>query len=150
MVQTCGGLVRVAWHRDVPLAPAAMMVSQGGPPPNGGSILRAGSIDLLKRMKEGLIEPLRIANCREVPALYAITEGKKSRKTAVPFGFAPWPRLMPGKQMVLKGRLMDETSTGQAAEAAQDGAAPLGENGCRVPLVSALIRRAVLKTAGLA
>ena len=53
---------------------AANMLSTDGEPPTGGMILKAGGIDLLGLMKDGLLTPARIVNLRAIPGLGQIVE----------------------------------------------------------------------------
>jgi xanthine dehydrogenase YagS FAD-binding subunit len=53
---------------------AASMLSAGGQPPTGVAILKAGGIDLLGLMKDGLLTPARIVNLRTLPELGTVTE----------------------------------------------------------------------------
>lgn len=48
---------------------AAAMVSQSGQPAVDGTVFKAGGIDLLDLMKEGLLTPRRLVNLRELPGL---------------------------------------------------------------------------------
>jgi xanthine dehydrogenase YagS FAD-binding subunit len=48
---------------------ADAMVSQNGQPPNDAAVLKAGGVDLLDLMKEGLLTPRRLVNLREIPGL---------------------------------------------------------------------------------
>jgi len=48
---------------------AAAMTSQSGKPAADAAVIKAGGIDLLDLMKEGLLTPRRLVNLREVPGL---------------------------------------------------------------------------------
>lgn len=48
---------------------AAAMVSQSGKPAADAAVVKAGGIDLLDLMKEGLLTPRRVVNLREIPGL---------------------------------------------------------------------------------
>jgi xanthine dehydrogenase YagS FAD-binding subunit len=48
---------------------ASAMVSQGGTPSADAAVVKAGGIDLLDLMKEGLLTPGRVVNLREIPGL---------------------------------------------------------------------------------
>jgi xanthine dehydrogenase YagS FAD-binding subunit len=52
----------------------AMLADPGQPAAPDCVVLKAGGIDLLDLMKEGLLRPSRVVNLREVPGLAAITE----------------------------------------------------------------------------
>jgi len=54
---------------------ADAMVSGSGQPPSDGTVFKAGGIDLLDLMKEGLLAPRRVINLRTVPGLDRIEEG---------------------------------------------------------------------------
>ena len=51
---------------------AAAMTSQSGKPSTDAAIMKAGGIDLLDLMKEGLLTPRRVVNLREVAGLDSI------------------------------------------------------------------------------
>jgi xanthine dehydrogenase YagS FAD-binding subunit len=53
---------------------ADAMVSYFGQPPKAGAVLKAGGIDLLDLMKEGLLTPSRIVNLRMLPGLDGIVQ----------------------------------------------------------------------------
>jgi xanthine dehydrogenase YagS FAD-binding subunit len=53
---------------------AKSMVSANGKPSTGAAILKAGGIDLLGLMKEGLLTPARIVNLRNLPELGRIVD----------------------------------------------------------------------------
>lgn len=53
---------------------AKSMVSVSGKPSTGASILKAGGVDLLGLMKEGLLTPARIVNLRNIPELGRIVD----------------------------------------------------------------------------
>ncbi len=66
---------------DVPAAAQARSVTvadamrtKGGRPATDAVVLKAGGIDLLDLMKEGLLEPGRIVNLRDIPELARISE----------------------------------------------------------------------------
>jgi xanthine dehydrogenase YagS FAD-binding subunit len=66
---------------DVPAAAQARstlvadaMRTKSGRPATGAVVLKAGGIDLLDLMKEGLLEPGRIVNLRDIPELARISE----------------------------------------------------------------------------
>jgi xanthine dehydrogenase YagS FAD-binding subunit len=58
---------------------ADAMVSYFGRPPKASTILKAGGIDLLDLMKEGLLTPSRIVNLRTLPGLDGIVEDSDGR-----------------------------------------------------------------------
>ena len=53
---------------------AARMVGPGVEPQTGGAILKAGGIDLLGLMKDGLLSPARVVNLRAIPELGRVVE----------------------------------------------------------------------------
>ena len=53
---------------------AAAMTSQSGKPSTDATVLKAGGIDLLDLMKEGLLTPRQVVNLREVPGLDRIAQ----------------------------------------------------------------------------
>jgi xanthine dehydrogenase YagS FAD-binding subunit len=53
---------------------ADAMTSQSGRPSSGTVILKAGGVDLLDLMKEGLLNPRRIVNLRAIPGLDGIAQ----------------------------------------------------------------------------
>jgi xanthine dehydrogenase YagS FAD-binding subunit len=57
---------------------------------------------------------------------------------------APVPWRARGAEAALVGRTIDPTSAGDAGRAALDGAAPLRDNGYKLPLIDVAVRRAVL------
>ena len=50
------------------------MLAQGGQPGTNAVILKAGGIDVLDLMKEGLLSPSRVVNLRDIPELGRIVE----------------------------------------------------------------------------
>ncbi|MGZ5046365.1 MAG: FAD binding domain-containing protein [Usitatibacter sp.] len=66
---------------DVPAATQAgtvtvarAMSAKDGRSAQGAAVLKAGGIDLLDLMKEGLLEPVRVVNLRDIPELAGIVE----------------------------------------------------------------------------
>jgi xanthine dehydrogenase YagS FAD-binding subunit len=53
---------------------ADAMLAQGGRPGTNAVILKAGGIDVLDLMKEGLLNPRRVVNLRDIPELGRIVE----------------------------------------------------------------------------
>jgi xanthine dehydrogenase YagS FAD-binding subunit len=56
---------------------AAMIVPAGGRASQDAVVVKAGGIDLLDLMKEGLLQPRRVVNLRSVPGLDRIVEQKE-------------------------------------------------------------------------
>jgi len=52
----------------------AMVTPSAAPPTPGGAIVKAGGVDLLDLMKEGLLAPARLVNLRSLPDLDGIAE----------------------------------------------------------------------------
>ncbi len=72
-------------------------------------------------------------------------EGRTVQRASIVLGAAaavPWRAS--GAERILQGRAIDEAAAQAAARAAIETAQPLGENGYKVPLFEALVRRAVL------
>jgi xanthine dehydrogenase YagS FAD-binding subunit len=63
-------------------------------------------------------------------------------------GVAPIPWRVAAAEDAVRGRRIDETSAGQAGEAAIAGAQPLAKNAYKVGMVRALVRRTLLEVAG--
>ena len=62
-------------------------------------------------------------------------------------GVAPVPWRCGKAEAFLAGKTLDEPTIAEAAKLATDGAKPLAKNGYKVPLVQALVRRALTKLA---
>jgi xanthine dehydrogenase YagS FAD-binding subunit len=60
-------------------------------------------------------------------------------------GVAPMPWRVAKAETALVGKTLDDKSIAAAAEIALDGATPLAQNGYKVPLTKALVRRALAK-----
>ncbi len=74
----------------------------------------------------------------------------RCRRIAVVLGAAaPVPYRARAAEAILKDSILDEAAAARAAHDALDGATPLAENGYKVPLFEALIRRALMKASGL-
>lgn len=73
------------------------------------------------------------------------TDGGVVRQASLVLGaVAPIPWRAAAAEKALVGRRLDEASARQAAEAAVQGAAPLSDNGYKLELTRALVRRALL------
>ena len=70
---SAGDLVAALRAKSVTVASA--MLTPSGAPETHAVILKAGGIDLLDLMKEGLLQPGRVVNLRGVPELGRIVEG---------------------------------------------------------------------------
>jgi xanthine dehydrogenase YagS FAD-binding subunit len=72
------------------------------------------------------------------------------RRAAVVLGWvAPTPRHAVESERALAGKRIDETVAAEAARAAVAGATPLSGNQYKVPVLEAVVRRTILKAAGL-
>lgn len=58
----------------------------------------------------------------------------------------PWP--VPQAAALLAGQRIDEALAAKAAEAALQGAEPMGQNAYKIPLTKAVVKRAILEAAG--
>jgi xanthine dehydrogenase YagS FAD-binding subunit len=67
-----GGVAEAAATGSIPVADA--MRSRSGQPETAAVILKAGGLDLLDLMKEGLLSPRRIVNLRSIPGLGRVVE----------------------------------------------------------------------------
>ncbi len=76
--------------------------------------------------------------------------GGRCREAQVVLGaVAPAPWRSPRAEAVLRGAKIDLNVAAKAAEAALEGARPMTHNGYKVPLAKNLVRRAILKAAGV-
>ncbi|HLV80098.1 MAG TPA: xanthine dehydrogenase family protein subunit M [Chthonomonadaceae bacterium] len=69
--------------------------------------------------------------------------GRVTEARIVLGGVAPIPWRVPRAEALLKGKTPDATTLRAVAEAALEGALPLEQNGYKVPLTKALVRRAL-------
>ena len=76
------------------------------------------------------------------------TSGRCERASVVLGAAAPVPLRAREAEAALTGRAVNEESARAAARAALRGATPLKENGYKLPIFEALVRRAVLRAAG--
>jgi xanthine dehydrogenase YagS FAD-binding subunit len=75
-------------------------------------------------------------------------DGDVCRRASIVLGAAsPVPRRAKEAEELVRGKRLDEALATKAAEAALDGANPLTHNEYKVPLFTALIRRALLAAA---
>jgi xanthine dehydrogenase YagS FAD-binding subunit len=73
----------------------------------------------------------------------------RCRKASVVLGsVAPVPMRARGAEAALAGQPVNETTATAAAKAAVAGATPLAQNAYKVPLLEAVVRRAILQAAG--
>ena len=73
--------------------------------------------------------------------------GRCSRAAVVLGAVAPVPHRARAAEQALQGRIIDAASAAQAGRAALQGAQPLSANAYKLPLVQALVERAVLAAA---
>ncbi|MBV8453672.1 MAG: xanthine dehydrogenase family protein subunit M, partial [Deltaproteobacteria bacterium] len=72
------------------------------------------------------------------------------RKARIVMGaVAPIPWRAPEAEKVLAGAMLDSTVAAHAADVALNGAKPLADNGYKVPIAKALVRRAILQAGGV-
>jgi xanthine dehydrogenase YagS FAD-binding subunit len=77
-------------------------------------------------------------------------EGGVCRKASIVLGAAaPVPLRVPAAEAALVGKPLSEETARAAAQAAVVGATPLEQNGYKVPVFAAIVRRAIMKAAGL-
>ena len=78
-----------------------------------------------------------------VAARVVMDGDRVSRARLVLGGVAPVPWRVEAAEAVLVGSTLDATTIGRAAETALDGAIPLAKNAYKIPLATALVRRAL-------
>lgn len=83
-----------------------------------------------------------------VAAVLRLSHGKVAHARLVLSGVGTVPRRVREAEAALLGRPADEASFAAAAEAALQGARPLRHNGYKVPLLKALLKRAVRSLSG--
>ncbi|MGH7934007.1 MAG: FAD binding domain-containing protein [Candidatus Binataceae bacterium] len=104
----------------------------------------AGSAYIEAREKQSFDWPLVSA------AVVVATDGTRVREARVVMGaVAPIPWRAPAAEKTLIGASLDRDHALRAAEAALAGAAPLADNGYKVPMAKALVRRAILRAGGV-
>lgn len=76
-------------------------------------------------------------------------DGATCRRASVVLGSAaPVPHRARAAEAALAGKPIDEATARVAAKAAVEGARPLGENGYKIPVFEAVVRRTLLMAAG--
>jgi xanthine dehydrogenase YagS FAD-binding subunit len=76
-------------------------------------------------------------------------EGRRCKRASVVLGAAaPVPYRARAAEELLVGKSVDEGVAAAAAEAAMQGATPLSQNGYKVPIFKAVVRRTLLAAAG--
>ena len=104
----------------------------------------ANSVYLEAREKQSFDWPL--------VSVAAIVESaaNRVRKARIVMGaVAPIPWRAPEAEKVLAGAMLDSTVAAHAADVALNGAKPLADNGYKVPIAKALVRRAILQAGGV-
>ncbi len=77
-------------------------------------------------------------------------EAARCRRVAVVLGAAaPVPHRARAAEDLLAGKAIDDTTARAAGKTALEGATPLGKNGYKLPIFATLVRRALLRAAGL-
>jgi xanthine dehydrogenase YagS FAD-binding subunit len=75
-------------------------------------------------------------------------EGQRCRRASVVLGAAaPVPMRAKGAEAALAGKTIDEAVAREAARASVAGATPLSENGYKIPVFEAVVRRTILAAA---
>src|SRR3954463_15127580 len=131
-------LPKVDVHRENTIGPDEVLTEIRVPAPAAGS--RAVYI------KQGEME----AHDWPIAEIAVVMErdGDVCRRASIVLGAAsPVPRRAKEAEELVRGKRMDEALATKAAEAALDGANPLTHNEYKVPLFTALIRRALLAAA---
>jgi xanthine dehydrogenase YagS FAD-binding subunit len=82
-----------------------------------------------------------------VAARVVMEAGRVADARLVLGGVAPVPWRVPDAEAVLAGSALDDQTIERAAEAALAGAIPLARNGYKIPLATALVRRALVDLA---
>jgi xanthine dehydrogenase YagS FAD-binding subunit len=82
-----------------------------------------------------------------VAARVVMEAGRVADARLVLGGVAPAPWRVPDAEAVLTGSALDDQTIERAAEAALAGAIPLARNGYKIPLATALVRRALVDLA---
>ncbi len=86
-----------------------------------------------------------------VAAVVTIDHGRVAWAARIVMGaVAPIPWRAPQAEQVIVGSRVNYELATRAADAALSGAAPLTDNGYKVPIAKALVRRAILRAAGVA
>jgi xanthine dehydrogenase YagS FAD-binding subunit len=108
-------------------------------PPRG-----ANSVYLEAREKQSFDWPLV-----SVAAVVESAANRVRRALIVLGAVAPIPWRVPEAENVLAGATLDSAVAAHAADVALSGAKPLADNGYKVPIAKALVRRAILQAVGV-
>ena len=133
-------LPRTDLLRENLLQPGEIITEIVVPVPRPGT----GSIYLEAREKQSFDWPL--------VSVAVLVEGVANhvREARIVMGaVAPIPWRVPDAEKVLLGATLDSTVATRAAEVALSGAKPLADNGYKVPIAKALVRRAILQAGGV-
>jgi xanthine dehydrogenase YagS FAD-binding subunit len=105
----------------------------------------ARSVYLEAREKRSFDWPLA-----SVAVMVAMAPGGMVRESRIVMGaVAPIPWRAPAAERVLVGARLDQAVAARTAEAALIGAAPLRDNGYKVPIAKTIVRRAILRAGGI-
>jgi xanthine dehydrogenase YagS FAD-binding subunit len=105
----------------------------------------AGSAYIKQGEKESFDWPIA-----EVAVALELSGGACSKASIVLGAAAPVPHRAKAAEAALTGKPVSEESARAAAKAAVAGATPLAENGYKVPVFEAIVRRAILAAASAA
>jgi xanthine dehydrogenase YagS FAD-binding subunit len=84
----------------------------------------------------------------DVAVVLDLAQGGACKRASIVLGAAaPTPWRARAAEAVLSGKIVDPNLAAQAARAAVDGATPLSANAHKAPMLEALVKRAVLKSA---
>jgi xanthine dehydrogenase YagS FAD-binding subunit len=126
--------------RENVMLPGEIITEIVVPAPRSGT----SSVYLEAREKQSFDWPL--------VSVAVLVEGatKRVREARIVMGsVAPIPWRVPEAENVLIGSTLDSAVAAHAAEVAVNGAKPLADNGYKVPIARALVRRAVLQAGGV-
>jgi xanthine dehydrogenase YagS FAD-binding subunit len=77
-------------------------------------------------------------------------DGETCKQASIVLGAAaPVPKRAAEAEKALAGKKIDEAVARLAADAAMNGATPLAQNGYKIPIFKAIVRRAILAAAGV-
>lgn len=127
--------------REHRLAPGELLVALRVPAP--GPAVRSAYVKIGER--DSADWPLAAA------AVVLELDGETCRRASIVLGAAaPVPWRARAAERLLVGRKVDARTAQEAARAALDGARPLSENGYKIPVLEAAVRRAIGAAAGVA
>jgi len=106
--------------------------------------LETNSVYLEVREKQSFDWPLV-----SVAALVESASHRVRQARIVMGAVAPIPWRVPDAEKILAGTALDSAVAAHAAEVALNGAKPLADNGYKVPIAKALVRRAILQAGGI-